>query len=275
MSSEHRRPAATAPAPEHLRHLGPVLAFYTAFARRQAAEVREVPGGAVVLNPEYSASHDHNQLLVDGEPPSAPELLKLADDALGHLGHRRITVVDDRAGAGLAAELTAAGYRHDREMAMVHDGATALPEPRAAAVEARLAEVRPAIVRQLRTWMPDAAQLEIDHLADRRTARLNGAEQVRLLAVRDGTGAVCAWADFYRDTAASIAQIEDLATADAHTRRGYGDALLSAAARLATGCETFFLLADPADWPHTWYARRGFVGIGDIHVFSRVQQPGA
>jgi GNAT superfamily N-acetyltransferase len=248
-----------------------VREFYAAFARRQAAQVREVVGGVVVLHPRYWASHEHNQLLIDGTPPSAGELTATAEAALGHLGHRRITVLSDAAGAALAPDLVAAGYRHEPELVMVHDGVTEpVAPPEVAVAEVAPGELRAAVMRQFRTWMPRAAPVEIEHLADRREARLRGAVDVRFLAVRDSRGDVAAWADVYRDPDRSVAQIEDVITADTHLRRGYGDAVLAAAHRLAAGCRTFFLLADPDAWPRTWYARRGFVPVSRVHVFTRL-----
>ena len=40
--------------------------FRVSFARRQAAVVTAVPGGVVVLDPRYPASHEHNQLVIGG-----------------------------------------------------------------------------------------------------------------------------------------------------------------------------------------------------------------
>jgi hypothetical protein len=68
--------------------------------------------------------------------------------------------------------------------------------------------------------MPQTSDAVIYQLADRRSARLRGADQVRFLAARDEHGTIASWADLYLDPAAEIAQIEDVMTAEAHTRRG-------------------------------------------------------
>jgi GNAT superfamily N-acetyltransferase len=215
-------------------------------------------------------------VVIDGNPPPAAELIEVADAALGHLAHRRITLLDDAAGAALAPALVAAGYVHEPELVMSAGDAGERPAARDGghvAQPVELTELRPAVMRQLRTWMPDADETVIEHLADRRAARRNGAAQVSFLGVRDEHGAVGAWADVYADPDQSIGQVEDVVTADACTRRGFGDALLSTARRLTADCELFFLLADPEDWPRLWYARRGFTPIGRIHVFSRTIFP--
>ncbi|MFJ2705034.1 GNAT family N-acetyltransferase [Streptomyces sp. NPDC087428] len=245
-----------------------IAAFRLSFARRQAAVVTEVPGGVVVLDPEYGESYEHNQLVIDGSPDPAG-LPALAETALGHLRHRQITVLDDRTGIDCAPALTADGYTHVTELVMTYAGSVAVPDPPAQTVA--IDDLRPALVGQLRRWMPEAEDAVVSQLADRRTTRLRGAEQVRFLAVRDEEGTVGSWADVYCDVPQGIAQIEDVVTADTHVRRGYADTLLATALQHASDCGLVFLLADPDDWPHTWYTRRGFTPIGRFHVFTRAQ----
>jgi N-acetylglutamate synthase-like GNAT family acetyltransferase len=245
-----------------------IAAFRASFARRQAAEVTEIPGGVVVLDKQYAASHEHNQLVIEG--PTAPsDLPAMADTVLGHLRHRRITILDDAFGTICAPALTAAGYAHETELVMTHSGSAAIPGSPAQTVA--LADLRPALIRQLRIWMPQAEDTAVHQLADRRTARLRGAEQVHFLAVRDENGTVGSWADVYLDAAQGIAQIEDVVTADTHVQRGYADTILATALHYASGYGLVFLLADPDDWPRGWYARRGFTPIGRSHVFTRTQ----
>ncbi|MFD8263888.1 GNAT family N-acetyltransferase [Streptomyces griseoluteus] len=245
-----------------------IAAFRSSFARRQAAVVTEVSGGVVVLDPDYPASHEHNQLVIEGTSDPS-ELPALAESALGHLRHRRITVLDDAAGAACAAALTAAGYTHETELLMTHSGPATIPGTSAQMIE--LADLRPALVRQLRAWMPQAEDAVIHQLVDRRTARLRGAQQVHFLAVCDEHGTVGSWADLYLDAGEGIAQIEDIVTADTHLQRGYADTVLATALQQASGYGLTFLVTDPDDWPHTWYARRGFTPVGRSHVFTRTQ----
>lgn len=240
--------------------------FRMAFARRQAAVVREVPGGAAVLDPGYAAAHDHNQLLIDG-PATPAELLALAGKTLGHLPYRRITIFDDATGTACAQALAAAGYDHDIELVMTHAGDR--PAPAAPAQPVTLDEMRLALTRQLCAWMPQAADYVIYQLTERRNARLRGADQVRFLAVRDEHGRIASWADLYLEPAQGIAQIEDVMTADGCTRRGYADTVIATALHQAAGYDLVFLLADASDWPRTWYARRGFTTIGRSHAFTR------
>lgn len=250
-----------------------IAAFRAAFARRQAAEATEIPGGVLVLDPVYAASHEHNQLVITSMPSAAGlrDLPALADAGLGHLRHRRVSILDDDVATACAPALAAAGYEHQVELVMTASGPGAgTDEHRTrAAHPVALAELRPAVLGQLRRWMPQAPDDVVRQLADRRAARRHGADRVRFLAVRDEEGVIGSWADLYLDPESGIAQLEEVATSDTHTRRGYADALLAAARRDTADYGLLFLVADADDWPRTWYARRGFTAIGRSHVFTR------
>ncbi|MER5636612.1 GNAT family N-acetyltransferase [Kitasatospora sp. NPDC002227] len=244
-----------------------VSEFLCTFSRRQAATVVEAPGGFAVLDERYPHSQADNQLMLHG--PVDPELVpELAERLLGHLPYRRIGVADQELGQACVPALTRAGYHHGTVLVMAHSGPT---PPAGPAEVVGLAELRPALAQWLRTALPAAEPAVLRDLAERRVARLRGAEEVLFLAARDTDGTIGSWADLYLEPADGIAQFEDLVTAWDRTRRGLADAVLtSALARAgAAGCGFRFLLADPADWPRHWYARRGFTPIGHFHDFSR------
>lgn len=98
-----------------------IRAFVAAFARRQAARTVDLPGGYAVLDDAYAHSHGNNHVVVDGavDPEALPAL---ADETLGHLKHRAITVLDDATGTACAAPLIRAGYHHSAELVMLHTG---------------------------------------------------------------------------------------------------------------------------------------------------------
>ncbi|MFD8595825.1 GNAT family N-acetyltransferase [Kitasatospora sp. NPDC059646] len=244
------------------------LEFRRGFARGQADEVVELPGGFAVLSDRYGYSHEHNQLVLDA-PPSGVDVAALADEVLGHLPHRRIAVFDDAAAQALAPVLVAAGYRQELELVMAHRGP--LPSAAGRAEQVELAELAPALERQWRSWLPWASDESIGQLVERRNARRAGAERVLILAARDEDGEFGSWADLYQD-AAGTAQIEDVATADDRQRRGLAGRVMATALRLAAerapdGLR--FLVADAEDWPQQWYARCGFVTVGRTHGFVR------
>ncbi|MFF3649390.1 GNAT family N-acetyltransferase [Streptomyces sp. NPDC002181] len=245
-----------------------ITSFMSAFARRQAARVVDLPGGFAVHDDAFAHSRANNQLVI--ETAVAPEALPaIADEALGHLPYRLISVLDDEVGTACAEPLVRAGYTHSTYLVMLHAG----PVPAAGSAEVvDLDALRVPLTRRWRDLIPDADDAEVRHLVDRREARRRGAEVVRFIGARTEEGEVASWADLYLDPATGMAQIEDLITSEAHLRRGYADAVLSTALRLAADqdCGTRFLTADAADWPRHWYERRGFSVIGHTHCFERV-----
>ncbi|WP_042385772.1 hypothetical protein [Streptacidiphilus melanogenes] len=243
-----------------------IVRFLSSFARRQAAWTEDFPGGFAVRNGAYARSHDNNQLFVDSA--TEPALLAARADALlDGLDHRRITVLTDAEARACAPALTAVGYDHAPELVMVHRGPR--PAPAVPAESVALDDLREPLERQLRGWMPHADEETIAHLAARRAARLGGAPEVLFLAARADDGAVASWADLYQDRAAGVAQLEDLVTADDHLRAGHAGTVLATALHRAADATTFFLIAEPDDWPQQWYGRSGFVPVGHIHVFTR------
>ncbi|MDX3074717.1 GNAT family N-acetyltransferase [Streptomyces sp. MI02-7b] len=254
------------PGPE----LRQIRAFVTAFARRQAARTVELPGGFAVLDDAFPFSHGNNRVLVDGVDGNVdPEALPaLADEALAHLKHRAITVLDDATGTACAGPLIRAGYFHSAELVMLHTG----PVPDGGGAEdVDLDAFRAPLARRWRGFLPQADDDAVRQLVDRRETRRRGADVVGFIGARTAEGDVASWADLYMDPASGIAQIEDLITSEDHLGRGYADAVLSTALRRAVGagCATRFLIADADDWPRYWYGRRGFTVIGRFHSFGR------
>lgn len=244
-----------------------IRAFVAAFARRQAARTVELPGGFTALDDAFAYSHGDNHVVL--ERAVEPEALAgLADEAMAHLKHRAITVLDDATGTACAGPLIGAGYTHSTELVMLHTG----PVPEGgSAEEVDLDAFREPLARRWRGFLPEADDEAVRQLVDRREARRRGADVVRFIGSRTPEGEVASWADLYIDPASGIAQIEDLITSADHLGRGHADAVLSTAVRQAAdaGCATRFLIADADDWPHHWYARRGFTVVGRFHSFAR------
>ncbi|MFE9858717.1 GNAT family N-acetyltransferase [Streptomyces sp. NPDC005780] len=99
------------------------------------------------------------------------------------------------------------------------------------------------LARRWRDLLPDVDEEVIRHPVDRREARRRGADVVHFLGARTEDGEVASWADLYLDPTTGAAHIEDLITSEAHLRRGYADAVLTSALRLA-----------PCAWPTIWTA---------------------
>ncbi|MGW0083006.1 GNAT family N-acetyltransferase [Streptomyces sp. NPDC003393] len=244
-----------------------INAFLSGFARRQAAHTVTLPGGFAVYDDTFAHSRANNQIIIDTVVDS-PALPAIAEQALGHLSHRLISVLDHEVGTACAEPLIRAGYTHSTYLVMLHAG----PVPAGGtADEVGLDAIRTPLTQQWRRLLPHVDDEVIRHLVDRREARRRGADIVRFIGARTEKGEVASWADLYMDPATGTAQIEDLITSESHLKCGYADAVLATALRLAAdeGCGTRFLTADAADWPRHWYERRGFSVIGHLHTFER------
>ncbi|MFD3696885.1 GNAT family N-acetyltransferase [Streptomyces sp. NPDC058646] len=241
--------------------------FLAAFARRQAARTAELPGGFAAYDDALFHSRANNQVVIETavDPGALPGI---AEEALGHLPHRLVSVLDDDGARACAEPLIRAGYTHSTYLVMRHTGPVPAP---GAAGEVDLDALRGPLTRWWRGVLPDVDDEVVRHLVDRREARRRGADTVRFIGARTEEDEVASWADLYVDPATGTAQIEDLITSVAHLRRGYADAVLATALHVAAdeGCGTRFLTADAADWPRQWYERRGFSVVGRQHCFER------
>ncbi|XIE79919.1 GNAT family N-acetyltransferase [Streptomyces sp. SBR177] len=244
-----------------------IRGFLSAFTRRQAERTVDFPGGFAALDDAYALSHGNNHVLVDGTPDPAA-LPGVVDELLAHLPHRTVYVPDAAVGRACAGPLREAGYTRAVVLLMRHTGP--VPE-RGGAREVDLPALRGPVAESWRRFLPDASDEVVATLVDRRAARLRGAADVRFLASHDEFGEVASWADLYVDPATGVAQIEDLVTAEPYLGQGHAGVVLDTALRLAAaaGATTTFLTALADDWPRHWYARRGFVAVGEVHCFER------
>jgi predicted GNAT family acetyltransferase len=82
-------------------------------------------------------------------------------------------------------------------------------------------------------------------------------------------GEAASWCALYAE--GGIAEIDVVATAVEHRRRGYGRAVVEAATRAAldSGNQLVFLIADDQDWPKELYAKIGYEPIGVRYEFTR------
>lgn len=144
-----------------------VNAFLSDFARRQAARATALPGGFAVYDDAFAQSYANNQVVIDAavDPEALPSL---AEEALGHLPHRLISVLDDETGQACAGPLIRAGYTHSTYLVMLHTG----PVPDAGpAREVDLDALRAPLTRRWRGFLPDADDEVLRQLVDRREAQ--------------------------------------------------------------------------------------------------------
>jgi ribosomal protein S18 acetylase RimI-like enzyme len=254
------------PAPDDA--LARALALYLSVPVRRAAQVRDVPGGVAVVDPDYRWSRDDNRLLLS-EPRTADEVAETATAVAvdADWPHRAAALRWPGAGA-VAAELRDRRWDVDELLLMARPAAAVAGGDRAEVVD----QVE---VHDLwdRSWRRDEV-VPADRL-DEVVGQLVGREHRNdlVVAVTDVVvrehGRVVAAAQLRVDGA--TAAVESVLTDPDARGRGYGDAVLAKVLTLAAdaGCDLVVLEADATDWPREWYARRGFRIVGSVWDVSR------
>ena len=190
-----------------------------------------------------------------------------ANELQASLRHRKVVIPDERAGARVAEELKARGWRYYTLVTMAYRASEAPGGAERRAVE----EVDPSELRHARERALDDGQRDAE--ARRQiiafTELMAAASPTRLFAARadrDEIGSFCAL--FHGD---GIGQVDEVTTLQQYRRRGLAAAVVSAAVRASveSGDELTFLVADEGDWPMSWYARLGFEPIGRRYELLR------
>jgi ribosomal protein S18 acetylase RimI-like enzyme len=246
--------------------LGRALAFLER-ADHAAARVEETALGRLFLTPELPRRWDSNYLLVraDADPNTLAEQAEPLFEAAG-LTHRKLSVPDEKLGARLWTTLPREWMRQ-RLLVMARRRPPEREPDLSLVTEVDEARLRPARAGMIATY-PWGRDPEVQRqLLD---AKLLAARSVetRFFAAIVGDEPV-SWADLY--LADGVAQVEDVATLEAHRNRGLASAVVAAAVRAAEeeGPELIFLVADEDDWPKELYVRLGFDAIGRVHDFVR------
>lgn len=244
---------------------GQVADWYAEQARRRATTVLALAEDAWLLRtPEWPRSFSGNGVLVRSDPGAEP-LRAWAEDHLGSAGlaHRHVAAMCDLSD-GTRDGLVAAGFELRPELLM---GRPVAAGPLAAGTDVAVVELTPeesaVLTARLwrEVWMPGLPDETLRQLVGRAGTYPRSGELVRL-GVRDTvTGEAVACLDVA--VMGPAAEIDAVATLPAYRRRDYGDALLAAglAVVASRGCDLAVLTALPGDWPHEWYARRGFARV--------------
>lgn len=211
----------------------------------------------------------HNQLHVTGPAGDIDDLVRILDEHYGALQHRRVVVEDEVEGERLADGFQARGWEVDTTVYM------ALREPRDREPDASLAaevtsEQQRAVEHETLREAPFAKEAEVrEMLVDARAARHAAVSECHLIGgFVDGThvGNTTLYIE------GDIAQVEDVATLQAHRGRGVARAMVSLAIDIAHDRDAalIWIAADDNDWPKELYAKLGFRPIGRIYSFTRV-----
>jgi GNAT superfamily N-acetyltransferase len=200
---------------------------------------------------------------------SAVEIAEEAEEVMAApaLAHRELVIESPGIGERLAPGFQDLGWRVDRHVVMVRR--------RAADRDIDTSEVQavdeptmwPARERYLRTfdWFKsDEVAIQM-HAAYRTWMRAS--DGVDLGILRGGLPVSFAMLWSHGPTA----QIEDVATLEAHRNQGLSRAVVTRAVELATerGCDLVFLVADDADWPKELYEKLGFDPVTTLYQFLK------
>lgn len=249
-----------------------LLDFEIGLDREVSDEVVEHPWGSVFLCPSLPLVSDASWLAIERVGMTAPELIELADEALGGAGlpHRTLALCDESDGRRLAPAFESIpGWDVDRARQMIWRGESGR---RAASPtkEATLAEVLPLRRRLIAETLPPGvprAEQTVEQLLELDRRYGDAAGDRWFVAGLDGEPA-SACRLLLGD---GLAQVEEVATLPSARQRGLAQAVVLAAidAARAAAAETIFLVADATDWPQLMYGRLGFEPAAEYCVARR------
>ena len=262
------RPSSAPVLPDPDDALARAVSFYASLSVRRAVGVGDVPGGVVVLDPDFPHSRDNNKLVLTA-PVDAAAVGSAAAEVGGNAGWPHLTAeLMWPAAETVAAELRGCGWNTEELLLMTRSPAPTSGGERAEAVEQH--EVHEFWAR---SWRQGPADLgpQLDQVVEQLVGReyLND----RVVAVTDlvvrEEGRVVASGQLRID--GGTAAVDSVLTDRQARGRGHADALLARAVDLAAeaGCDLVVLAASAEDWPHTWYARRGFERVGSMWLADR------
>lgn len=228
-------------------------------------DVTDWEHGSALRASRHPTYWSYNIVAVEGDPRMiCAELIAVADDALGGLGHRQIEFDEIAPAERLRADFEAAGWRATRLVWMHHEHTPELES--ALAIE----EVPYEAVRALRVaWHEE--EFPGDELAGhldeaREVDELHGA---RVLAHLDG-GAIVGYSQL--EQVGDGALVAAVYVQREHRGRGIGTAVTLGAITAASEASDVWILADDEDRPKELYARLGFRPVLRTMQFLRIPE---
>ena len=223
--------------------------------------------GTAAFTPELPLRRDSNYLLLERDAP-VDRIVAAAEDAQGRLRHRMIYVPNEQRGEQLVADFERLGWESDRSIVMVLQRAREQPVDTSIVDEVGEPDLRDPRRLDSRQYPWATPELVEQLLAAQRSIPI----ETRYFAVRVD-GEPVSFTNLYLD--GDTAQVEAVATLEAHRRRGYAKAVVARAVdeAEAAGAAWIFLVADAEDWPQEMYRKLGFEGVGYYWRFSRAAEP--
>ena len=222
--------------------------------------------GTVLRATRYPHVFDLNAVRVEEEADLTVDgLVRLADEALAGLGHRRIDVEAPETAERLRPGFEALGWHSTRLVWMLHGGERPASYPDA------IEQVAYEAVRHLRAaWLrEDFPELDPDDFLDeqREFSRQLGAEVVAAF----DRGAPVGFAQLER--MGDGAEIVNVYVSPEHRGEGLGTALTEAAIAAAGEADDLWIVADDEGRPKEMYARLGFRPVWTRVEFLLPQAP--
>jgi GNAT superfamily N-acetyltransferase len=231
-------------------------------------EVRPMDHATALLTPTLPLVWQLNAVRVEDGEVGARELIRAADEALGHTSHRKLVVHDQELGTRLAPVLSREGWNVYRLLVMVRDRKPVRTAPRGAGGEVNRDRGARALAAFRREqpfgWQEEAVQ-QLSAMDERYGRAIRARD---FAAPLDEPAAACR---LY--TGAGLAQVDEVGTLERRRGRGHATAAVLAAVETAAaeGCDPIFLLTDAADWPQHLYGRLGFSPIGQLYEFLKLR----
>jgi ribosomal protein S18 acetylase RimI-like enzyme len=207
---------------------------------------------------------DFNTVRLEGPDPglSAGALAEVADSWQGELGHRRVQVEDEAAGARLRAGFERLGWRPER-LAWLHRRGPAPPAGHVTVEELTFAATHDLRRRWVAEWAPDPATEDTFTFIEEAVADRRGTRAVAVLEAGEPVAFAAWWA------AGEVAEIDQVYCLPDRRGRGFGGALVAAAIAAARADDVFIVAVD-AGRAQRLYERLGFRPVWVEHIFTRL-----
>jgi GNAT superfamily N-acetyltransferase len=223
----------------------------------QAAERQDFDGGVAYFNRDLPHVWDLNFVRLD-RPDAA--IAKSVDRLMSGLGHRKVLVEEDELLERFGVILRERGYGERTMVALAREPGGVL--------DANVRELGFEQVRDLKRAIKiEQSDNPLPEVIDQMTEAGRWAEAAggRCLVMFEGDNPVAHCTAY---SYGGLAQIEDVATLEAHQRKGHSRRLLLHAMEwVAADHDAVFIPAETDDWPVEFYKRLGFRHVEDRSDF--------
>lgn len=248
--------------------LATVFGFLHRTVELGADEVRSIPEGWLARTPSLPEVWWLNGIWAE-VAASYDDLAALCERHRGALGYDQLFLDEHAGGEQLALDFRAAGWDVDVEAHSILARDPDREVDTTAVIEPQMEESLALMDR----WISEDETLHLSPQGVRQWVESNRLtwplRNARCFGVRGPGGELVAATCLFSEGV--VAQVEDVYVVPEARGRGYGRAMVSAAAAVARdeGHELTFIVADDNDWPKQLYAKLGFEPVGRSWLFHR------